>query len=286
MQQLKIVMLSRLPLLLIMFFIGLFYPNFLKISSFFGITIPEDLPSYDFKKIIIKRYRRDFSLVCGGFLLLFTIILLNNNTDSIFTKGLIVFAVIWIIVFNISQKRTKDYIKDLTSKTSKSKNNKANYNKISSPNKTKSKALYLLSPLYFIIPLIISIIMLILNLTRYEKLPLRIPMFWNLSGQFPILITKGYDIVLIYPIIALILIIIFLSLYKNINLNNNVSTKVKKALSIFFAYCSIITSIIILLFDLVSISFIVLAGTILMTMFYAMMISIIIYGLYIYTLCK
>lgn len=289
MQELKIVLLARLPILLIMYFVGIFYPNFLKMSSFFGVILPEDLPSYDFEKTVMKKYRRDFSIYCGIYLFFFTIVLINKNTDAIFTRGLLIFSAIWIIIFNISQKRTKNFIKAL----SKNKSYKAEINKNiksvkknSSLNKIEDKPSYILSPLYFVFPLIISIIMLILNLIGYEKLPLRLPVFWNLSGQIPILISKGYDIVLIYPIIALTLTIIFLTIYKNINTNNSLSINHKKLSSVYIAYSSIVTSIVILLFDLVSIGSLALSGTILMTIFYLMIISIVLYGLYIYIAFK
>lgn len=289
MQELKIVLLTRLPILLIMYLVGIFYPNFLKMSSFFGVIIPEDLPSYDFEKTVTKKYRRDFSIYCGIYLFFFTIVLINKNTDAIFTRGLLIFSAIWIIIFNVSQKRTKNFIKALSkNKSYKAENNKTikSVKKNPSINKIEDKPSYLLSPLYFVFPLVISIIMLLLNLTGYEKLPLRLPVFWNLSGQIPILISKGYDIVLIYPIIALTLTIIFLTIYKNINTNNSLSINHKKLSSVYLAYSSIVTSIVILLFDLVSIGSLALSGTILMTIFYLMIISIVLFGLYIYIAFK
>ena len=265
------VAITRMPLLIILYLLGIFSPNFLHMSSFFGVNLPENLPNEDFKKDIIKKYRKEFSLYCGIYIILFFLVLVYNNSDGVFTTGLILFSIIWIILFNVGQYRTRKYLKNMT-KVGKKKTAQASKKQVTTPT-------YLISPVYFIFPLILILINIFINIGKFSSLPNKIPVFWSILSFNAIYLSKALDIILIHPMIMLFVLLLSLLIYKNLGPSSS-NIKLNIILCRLTALWSSIAVIIGTLFNFKSIGILSISANALMISFYIFIILMILSIIY------
>lgn len=214
MNEIVSVLVTRLPFLVIFFLLGLFFPNLLKRDTYFGSIVPEHLKSTDEIKSVEKFYRKTYLLVCGIYTILFIIFMCYKTDTSYYTKGLLLFSLIWIIIYFRTHLRIEKIIESSLKSKVKGSKKSTNYNSKYGGTVGISKDKYIANPLWLIVPVLIIIIELILDFNFYNSIPQKIVLIWNFKGKGILTIHKAMDTVLIYPIVQLLIILIMQYFYK------------------------------------------------------------------------
>lgn len=202
------ILIAVLPLITIMFILGLIYPKISRKEIIFGVKIPlEQLGEVEVKKIL-KNYYKKYLEICGSYYLIFIITLIIKTNNLVINLGFIIQFCIMIVLYIVSHNEIKKL------------KNKNRWNKrkrevvIVDTDFRKCKTRILPSIAWFLIPIIIIIINIIVGFSVFESLPLFIPSFWNVQGEIQGALLKTYKVIFIIPIIQLFITIFMIITFK------------------------------------------------------------------------
>lgn len=238
--------------LLLALLIQIIMPKTTRKNILFGVKVPENT-MYDEDAVLLGRKFIKNNLLIGIPTLLILSFLLFRFPNPIYPV-IIVFIYLGILFliylkFNSKAKELK-MVKGWDENGQKVVVVDMKYSR------DKSK-LGIISPLWFLIPLVLVLFNFILGITLYPTLPDRIPTHWNFQGEITTYSNKSYEVVLMLPMVQLLMLgILYFSHWsigrtkQQINPNNPKDSLKKniifrKAWSI---YLFIITLLIILLF--------------------------------------
>lgn len=207
-------MITYLPMFFILFILGVLMPNLMRKEIFFGVSIPEDKVNdsklMDFKKQYVKKY----SLVCGGFLIVLITALFYSKSPIIPTIGVFIYIILQLLVYLSIHKKVKEY---------KDENNweegKREVVVVDTSFRNEKDKRLLVSKAWFLVPLVIIILNVIIGFKVYPNVPNTIPMHWNGEGVVDRWASKSYKVILVMPITQLFMMIIMYISYKVIGMS-------------------------------------------------------------------
>lgn len=206
-------MITYLPIFLILFILGVLMPKLMRKEIFFGVSIPEDkvndLKLMDIKKLYLKKY----SLICGGFLIVLMAVLFYSKSPIIATIGVFIYIVLQMLVYLSIHKKVKEYKVE-----SNWEEGRREVVVVDTSFRNEKDKKLLVSKAWFLVPLVIIILNVIIGFKTYPNLPDTIPMHWNAAGEVDRWATKSYKVILLMPITQLFMMIIMYISYKIIEM--------------------------------------------------------------------
>ncbi|WP_027623071.1 DUF1648 domain-containing protein [Clostridium lundense] len=198
--------------LLIIFFLNLFMPRLTRKEIFFGVRIPEK----ELDNIKLKTAESIYIKICLIFGIPYIAILsylmyAYTENPLIFTFGMLLYLFINFIIYYITHNKVKN-IKS-TYGWDKGKQQIVTIDTNFTMNKTKN---ILVSPLWFLIPLILIILNIIIGYNVYPNLPENLPIHWNFAGEIDRYTTKSTTIIYQFPLIQFFMLIVLFFSYKSI----------------------------------------------------------------------
>lgn len=196
--------------LITLFIMGLLMPELTRKEIFFGIRIPEGTGEKDELKAIKIDYKRNYVLSCGIYIVLLVAAMAYFNSVFIFTFGILLYLLLSFA--NYYAAYTK--VKSLKSKQNWEQDKKQ---VVAVDTGFRNKKM-LVSAMWFLVPLCILIVNVVIVMTHYNSLPNRIPLHLNEAGIVDRWTNKSYASVLEQPAIQLILIVFMFMIYKFIGI--------------------------------------------------------------------
>ncbi|MCY6370043.1 DUF1648 domain-containing protein [Clostridium ganghwense] len=249
-------MFTYLPVFIILFILGVCMPNLTRKEIFFGIRIPKD-KAKDSQLINLKReYVKKYLLICGGFLAILIVALFYSKNPMIPTIGVFIYIILQSMIYLNIHKKVKEY------------KAKSNWNEgkkevviVDTSFRNKENKRMLVSKAWFLIPLAIIVLNIIIGFKVYANLPDPMPIHWNGKGIVDRWAPKSYKTIFIMPASQLFMMIIMYIVYKTIgmakvqiNASNPVVSREqnRRFRYIWSGYIIFITSVISLIFTFIN----------------------------------
>ncbi|KAJ49554.1 putative membrane protein [Clostridium tetanomorphum] len=198
--------------LLIIFFLQLFMPKLTRKEIFFGVRIPEK----ELDNIKLKNIESSYIKICLilgiPYIILLTYLMYTYiENPLIFILGMILYLLInFVIYFSIHNK-----VKNIKSYYGwdKGKQQVVIIDTNFTMNKNKN---VLVSQLWFLIPLTLIILNIIIGYNVYPNLPEKLPIHWNFAGEIDRYTIKSPKIIYQFPLIQFFMLIVLYFSYKSI----------------------------------------------------------------------
>lgn len=177
----------------------------------FAVRLPEELIDSEKTAEIKKWYLKHYLLICGIYTVIFFIALGLILDNIVLLPGLaLLFLISFLIYYSAHKKALK--IK---------RENPVPYSKkevvvIDTNFRNNKSRKFMLSPLWFLIPVAIAIINIIIGFAVYDSLPSFIPTHWNGYGQMDGAVIKSYGIIMLFPLEQLFITAVLFCAYKAI----------------------------------------------------------------------
>lgn len=198
--------------LLILFFLNLFMPKLTRKEIFFGVRITEKELDNPELKAIERLYIKACLFFGIPYIVLLSYLMYAYTENAlIFIFGILIYLFVnFIIYFSTHNK-----IKNIKMKYGwdKGKEQVVTIDTTFTMNKNKN---VLVSQLWFIIPLILIIINIIIGYNVYPNLPERPPIHWNLAGEIDRYANKSTKIIYQFPLIQFFMLVVMFFSYKSI----------------------------------------------------------------------
>ena len=105
----KMMLINFVPIVLIVFFLGIYMPNLTRKEIFFGVRIPEDKRETTEVVGLKKQYIKNYLLICGLFLLAMLILAIYTKSENVFGVGIIIYVFIEIMVYYNTHKKVRKF---------------------------------------------------------------------------------------------------------------------------------------------------------------------------------
>lgn len=194
---------------IIIFFVGYFLQDYSKKGLFFGVSIPEgylEIPEF----IELKRkYKRSFLISILIYDSIFLTCLYFTGKLWVFYVGILLFIAILELNYYLIYRKVKEIKK--VKELEKPQKNIVIVDMRFRENKNKK---ILISPSWFLLPLALVLFNIVIAFVFYDKLPMKIPVHWDLNGNVNRWINKSYLSVLQMSIVELFMTAFMFGTYK------------------------------------------------------------------------
>ncbi len=200
-----------LPIIALIFIIQILTPKMNMKKIYFGIRIPEKQLENEELKKIYKQYVVNNIIVSVPYVIIASTLLyyFSSSFEKLSIVVVIIYFIITFIVYSIANKK----VKELNYSFEVSKGKKSS--KLASTKFTEEKDKNILaSPLWFLIPIIIIVINIIIGFYVYNKLPDTIPSHLNAAGEVDQWGKKSYKLIFQMPTVQILMTAIIFFLYK------------------------------------------------------------------------
>lgn len=193
---------------LFIFFLGIVMPDLTRKNIFFGVTIPEEILGSPELNKIKKDYRIKYIGICGLYLIAYIAVLFMSRQHALKALGIIGFLMVHGVIYYTTFRKVK-----AMKASSGWKEGKKEIVIASLSNSSKKASV---SSLWFIIPVCIVALNILMVFLNYNSLPQRIPMHWSAAGHVDGWADKSYGSVLMLPLTQVFLTAIMFISYKAI----------------------------------------------------------------------
>lgn len=207
----KMMLINFVPIVLIVFFLGIYMPNLTRKEIFFGVRIPEDKRETTEVVGLKKQYIKNYLLICGLFLLAMLILAIYTKSENVFGVGIIIYVFIEIMVYYNTHKKVRKF------KASQNWEEGKKEVVVIDTNFRNDKKM-LISQLWFLIPISIIVINIIVGYKAYPNLPDKVAMQWNSQGVVTKWMLKSYKAIWVMPMTEIFMIAIMYMSYKFIGM--------------------------------------------------------------------
>lgn len=174
-----IIFINMIVPIIVVFFMGLLMPFLSRREIFFGVRIPYEKAGDPRLKRIRDEYLKEYGLIVGVFTALFIFLGLKfKNNELIYVLGIFIQIGLSSLMYYIFHKKTRE----LKAKEGLIEGKRESVIVDTSFRGANNKNV-LVSPLWFLIPISIIAVNVILILARYDSIPDRIPVHFNIMGQ-------------------------------------------------------------------------------------------------------
>lgn len=175
---------------------GFIMPWISKRNMHFGVQLPSGLKdSYEVK--IFYRYYLKLCAGAYGMFIVAGIIIFNDRHDyKLILLLVLLLLIMWITIYCIVHKKVRDYKRKL--KIGKKEKSVVI---IDTNFRNNSKGKLLPSARWFLIPILVIVVNIVVGIIMYEHLPLFVPTHWNAAGKVDGACIKNYGVIFIVPII-------------------------------------------------------------------------------------
>lgn len=197
-------------LIVIIFVFRLLYPKFTHKDFFFGVNVSNEPGDSDKFRKIKAAYYRDYLLICGIYTLLFCIALTVYEENIVFFGGLAIYFALSIMVYYIAHRKA------MKLKSIKSKKDRKNVVVVDTSFRNDNKKKLLPSKLWFLIPLAIITINILVGFKCFDNLPVVVPLNWGADGRVNGAAFKSIGIVFLIPVEQIFITVFTYLFYKAI----------------------------------------------------------------------
>lgn len=204
-----VIFIQAVLMCIIFFFVGYFLQDYSKKGLFFGVSIPESclvIPEFIGLK---RKYKRNFLISNLIYTFLFLTSLYLTGKLWILYVGILLFVVVLELNYYIIYRKVKEIKK--AKRLEKPQKNIVIVDMRFRENKSKK---ILLSPSWFLLPLVLVLFNIIIAFAYYNKLPMRIPVHWDLNGNVNRWVNKSHLSVLQMPLVELFMTALMFGIYK------------------------------------------------------------------------
>lgn len=184
-----------LPIVLSILAIGLITPNITRKEIFFGIRIPEEQMDNLELRNLKGEYNRNYLLTCGIYTVLLFALILNFNNPMVTALGILILPFMSFINYYVINRKVSIV---------KKQNNWLEGQKqmvvVDTGFRSNRSKRIVVSPWWFLIPIIIVVVNGIIAYSLHDTLPDRIPTHWNFRGEADAWSNKSFSSVLQLPI--------------------------------------------------------------------------------------
>lgn len=202
---------SILSIMILIFIMGIMMPNLTRKNIIFGVLIPQDKIESEEINGFKRNYLNKYVLCCGLYLLLYAFVIVIYPKQFLIVGGVFVYIFISSAIYFLTFKK----LKDLKSRN-KWTDGKKEVVYLETSFRSSSKENMLVSPLWFVIPIVIIILNIICIYRQYDVLPMRIATHWGANGEVNGWIKKSYLSLMSMPLIQLFVIGVMFVAYKSI----------------------------------------------------------------------
>jgi len=195
--------------ILILLLLKLSMPFIMRSEIFFGVRLPKKLTNHpkllEFKKL----YIRNNVFVCGIYVAIFCYIFLTHPDNFVLLTGIITFFILSTVIYYFTYKKVKEFKKFNVEKPSRKQ-----MVVVDTRFRNDGKNKLLPSKLWFIIPIVIIVLNIIMGYLVFEKLPIFVPIHWNASGEVDGTTIKSYGLIFEFPLQQIFITIYMFLIYK------------------------------------------------------------------------
>lgn len=186
----------NIPVIIIVFCLGLFLPEFSNDDVLFGIRIPPEQRHSKMLKDLILGYKKLYILICGGYTIAFIIVFFFIGKYYVLIPGLVLFIFVMQVVYYMIYKKIKQL--DIVVNWNRTDNNYVILD-------NRKKSLKVVLQGWFVIPALISILSLALGAAIYPNVPMLLP-----SGIFSFSapsawIKKSIKLIFLCPVFEIVI---------------------------------------------------------------------------------
>lgn len=205
------VLLTIVPVIFITFVVQILTPKFTRKEIYFGVRLTEKQLQKEEIKKIYKVYIKNNIMVSLVYIIILCLIVLylNNFAHIVEFMGILCYLGITFLIYYSANNKVKILKKrfsvDITQKSAVVIDTKF----------TKDKRKNMLaSPWWFLIPIIIILVNMVIAANVYDKLPDKLPIHWNAVGQINGWVKKSYVGIFQMPFIQLFMTAVMFFSYK------------------------------------------------------------------------
>lgn len=195
--------------ILMLLFLKLSMPFIMRSEIFFGVRLPKKLINHP-KLIEFKRiYLRNNIFVCGVYVLGFSYMLLSHPNNMVLLIGIFSFFILSTTIYYLSYKRVMEFKKFNEEKVHR---NEVVIVDTSFRNDRKKRLLPCKK--WFLIPIAIILMNIIIGYLVFGDLPIFVAIHWNASGIIDSTAIKSYGLILEFPLQQIFITIYMFLIYK------------------------------------------------------------------------
>lgn len=195
---------------LIILFIEIIMPRLTRKEIVFGVRVPQDKTNLKEIKDIKKKYIINNLIIGVPVIILFTFLNYKFSSTGMILFTTFGFMFIYYLIYIMSNRAVKNL---------KQQQNWFEGKKQSvtiDTNFSREKINTIISPWFFIIPVIMIVINIILGYKYYSSLPNRVPIHWDFSGNITGYSHKSIFLIWDMPLVQTFITFIFFIVYKGI----------------------------------------------------------------------
>lgn len=183
-------------------------PYVTRKTESFGVTIPEEEHTNPHVKAIRDNYRMSvlaFGIVFGLFVIVVTLLMPIKISQIFFTAGMFLQIIIMFLFYLSGHKKMK---------VLKAENNwMVGKNQVVVVDTGFRNKRVMVSPLWFLLYVVLIAATVAFGLIMYDKMPDRIPMHFDINGVANKWAAKSYKVLLFAPVIQLLMTFLFVFVY-------------------------------------------------------------------------
>lgn len=184
-------------------------PLIMRSEIFFGVRLPSKLINHKKLKEFKKLYIRNSIFVCGIYVVFLYYMLLTHPSNIVLLIGIIAFFILSTIVYYFSHKKVKEFKKFNQDKTYKKQ-----IVVIDTNFRNNKKQRLLPQKQWFLIPISIVLLNILIGYLVFDRLPIFVPVHWNASGKIDITTIKSYGVIFEVPLQQIFITIYMFLIYK------------------------------------------------------------------------
>ncbi|WP_026883040.1 DUF1648 domain-containing protein [Clostridium akagii] len=195
--------------IIMLLFLKLSLPFIMRKDIFFGVRLPKKLLNNPKLMVFKKLYLKNNIFICGIYVIGFCYIFLKHPNNIVLLTGIIAFFILATVIYYFSYKRIKEFKKFNEEEVHK---NGVVVIDTSFRNDIKKR----LVPIsrWFILPIAIILLNIIIGYLVFDSLPIFIPIHWNASGIIDGSAIKSYGLIFEFPVQQIFITMYMFLIYK------------------------------------------------------------------------
>lgn len=198
-----------IPLIFILFILGLIMPKVSRKDIHFGVQLNDSLGSGSDVRKFYRDYVRLYVYICGSFSIMSILIVATKVFNILFPYFILAVLLLWTFIYYSIHKKVLGY-KRINEKIEASKKVIV----VDTRFRNDSIRKLLPSPWWFCIPAAVIIINIVSGFIVYDHLPLIVPTHWNSAGRVDGGCLKTYGVIFILPVIQSFITVFLFLIYK------------------------------------------------------------------------
>ncbi len=195
--------------ILMLLFLKLSMPFIMRSEIFFGVRLPKKIINHPKLVEFEKVYLRNNIFVCGIYVLGFCYIFLTHPSNIVLLIGIVAFFILSTVIYYFSYKRVKEF-----KKFNEEKVHKNGVVVIDTSFRNDRKNRLLPCKKWFLIPIAIILMNIIIGYLGFDNLPIFLPIHWNGSGIIDGSTIKSYGLIFEFPLQQIFITIYMFLIYK------------------------------------------------------------------------